>query len=102
MLQANVTKNIRKKRIIMENTSDTVDDTLDFKFNSEFARSLSTDITKYDCDFSNETESVTKNSKDEDFIIETSAFFIENVNKSDEDKEKQLWNQNNKKTKSQV
>lgn len=85
----------------METTCDSVDESasLDFIFNSDFARSLSTDITKYDCDFS---ESVTKNSKDEEFLIETSAFFIENVNKSDEDKEKQLWNQNNKKTKSQV
>lgn len=88
---------------MMEATSDNIDDaTLDFKFNSEFARSLSTDITKYDTEFSNETESVENNLTEEEHLIESNSFFIENVNKSDEDKEKQLWNQNNKKTKHQV
>jgi hypothetical protein len=89
----------------MEPASDNLDisdTTLDFKFNSEFARSLSTDITKYDSEFSNETESVNNSKDDEVFLIETNSFFIENVNKSDEDKEKQLWNQSNKKTKRQV
>lgn len=87
----------------MEPAIDIIDDaTLEFTFNSEFARSLSTDMNKYDSEFSNETESVENGSKDEEFMIETSSFFIENVNKSDEDKEKQLWNQNNKKTKRQV
>lgn len=89
----------------MEPASDNLDlsDTaLDFKFNSEFARSLSTDITKYDSEFSNETESFNNSKDDEVFLVETNSFFIENVNKSDEDKEKQLWNQNNKKTKRQV
>lgn len=89
----------------MEPVSDNLDiddASLDLKFNSEFARSLSTDIIKYDSEFSNETESVENNLKDEEFLVETNSFLIENVNKSDEDKEKQLWNQNNKKTKRQV
>lgn len=93
------------KKIIMEPASDnldTYDTTLDFKFNSDFARSLSTDITKYDSEFSNETESANTSKDDDVFFIETNSFLIENVNKSDEDKEKQLWNQNNKKTKRQV
>lgn len=66
------------------------DTSLDYNFNSEFARSLSFDVTKYDNDISknnecNETifkcESIPELSRSKD-----------NVNKSDEDKQKQLWN----------
>ena len=71
-------------------SGDNVQDTsLDYNFNSEFARSLSFDASKYDND-------VSKNNECNETIFKCDSIpelarSKDNVNKSDEDKQKQLW-----------
>lgn len=65
---------------------------LDYNFNSEFARSLSVDLTKYENDISKNYDNVENIFKSDDFSMSEISNSPENVNKSDEDKQKQLWN----------
>lgn len=71
------------------NGDNVQDSSLDYNFNSEFARSLSFDISKFDNDNSKNNDCIETVFKCE--LIPELSRSKDNVNKSDEDKQKQLW-----------
>lgn len=79
------------EKINDNNKEAQIECTLDYNFNSEFARSLSCDILKYENDKNSACKDATMFSNDTTSEL-SSARSYENINKSDEDKQKQLWN----------
>jgi hypothetical protein len=83
---------------MMDKSSDKVigDAEMEYNFNSEFAKSLYVDVS-LKCE---STKVIEEENCDENLDKEPYFFEEENVNKSDEDKEKLIWN--NSITKNQV
>lgn len=85
---------------MMDKSSDKIigDAEMEYNFNSEFAKSLYVDVSS--SSLKCESSKIAEEENSDHNLDKEPYFFEENVNKSDEDKEKLIWN--NSITKNQV